>query len=713
MEVNKLLFDTIKQQKFNDFMNILKNDVTIDVNIRDSSNTYLIQYAIMYNNIDIINILLNMNCKVDFIDIEGHTILYNPIKYGYNNIIKTLLDNDNVLGIPLVDIVDKFGSLPIHYTIQFDNLDAFNIILEKSRYLNKLDDKGYSPLHLAIKKKNYQMIKTLVNNDNVNVNITTHIGESPLHLACNYEDVSIIEILLTIKPNNRFKINLNIVDNEFQITPLMYVVTLNNKDIVKILLSNGANTDIQDALGNTALHLAINENNVEIANLLIAKMSQLNLLDINGMSPFHLLIYIHKDVAKIQKYNVDQLITNTNLNIQDMDGNTIWHIFAKTGLWYPFTNLLKYKKNNLFIKNSNNETPFDILKKTKYFNEVINIIIDSYYNLLLLKKHEYITPWENNCANKTFDVNECKKYIKTNILNNNVSVPMKKSSYCEIEISEGSKTIFTTFTGVPIDILAGLSLLNRNNKNMVSTLNNNNLIVNDDLQKYYANLGIIKNNVDFLNFEIIWLFQDIFYPIGLKELLNQFKSSDKRFFIIPLGIELDSGAHANIIIIDKEFNSIERFEPNGSDVPPNFNYNANLLDNTLYIYFKEHFPNFIYLKPTDFLPKIGFQSLENVEYYKTRKLGDPGGFCAVWCIWYANNRIKYKEINPKKLVSLLINKIKYNNFSFKNIVRNFSKEITDYRDGILIMIDMDINHYLNNQYNLDDLKRIEQLIKNN
>ena len=711
MEVNKKLFDIIKQQKFDDILDILNNDSTIDINIRDTNNTYLIQYAIMYNNIPIINKLLEINCKIDFIDTDGYSILYLPIKYNYNEIIDLLFNNDNVIGIPLYDIVDKYGSLPLHYAIQFENIYAFNLILSQSLYLNKLDNKGFSPLHLAVKKKNYKMIQTLVKNDNVNINITNNIGETSLHLACNYEDIEIIKILLYDGSKNSFKIDLNIKDDEFQITPLMYVVTLNNKEIVNLLLKFGANTEIQDALGNTALHSAINEDNVEIANLLIVKTNNFNLLDINGMTALHLLIYINNDINKIQKYNIDQMINNTNLNIQDMNGNTIWHLFANNGLWYPFKNFLKYKKNNIFIKNFNNITPFNLLKDTKNFQDVIDIIVESYYNLLLIKKHEYVTNWENDCAKKILDVPICKKYIYDNIIKHNISVPMKKSSYCDIEISEGQKTLFTTFTGVPIDILFGTHLIHINNKNLTSTLKNNNLIINDDLQKYYTNMGIIKNNVDFLNFEIIWLYQNIFYPNGFKEMLEQFKTQSFRFFVIPLGIEIDIGAHANIIIIDKQYKTVERFEPNGSDVPPNFNYNANLLDNILQMYFRSFFPTFIYLKPSDFLPKIGFQSLENVDYYKTKKLGDPGGFCAVWCLWYANNRIKYYDIKPKKLVMLLINKIKYNNLSFKNIIRNFSKEITDHRDSILMQFNLDINNYLNNQYDLDDLRKIENLIK--
>jgi ankyrin repeat protein len=714
MEINKLVFELIKQQKFTDIISILNDEQNIDVNIRDTSNTYLIQYAILYNNKDIIIKLLTLNCKLDFIDSDGYTILYTSIKYGYNNILKILLENENVIGIPLVDIVDKFGALPIHYAINYDNNEALDLIIKYNTQYNKLDNKGFSPLHYAIKKKNYIAIEKLLKSPTLNINLQTNIGETSLHIACNYEDIKSVKLLLE-KNRPGSKINIDIIDNEYQITPLMYVVTLNNIVLTTLLLDNGASPEIQDASGNTSLHLAINENNIEISNILILKFNNFNLLDINSMTPLHVLIVNSgNDLNKIQKYNISKLLENTNLNIQDINGNTIWHLFAKSGLWYIFRNILVNKKNNLFIKNAENITPYDILKTSKYFNSLLDTIIHSYYNLLITKKSEYKLDWENNCSYKITDQMICKEKIKENIIKNNISVPMKKISYCNVDINEGNKILFTTFIGVPIDILSGLLLL-YDNKEVMTTLNNDNIIENIELHNYYLKLGILKNNADFLNFEIIWLYQDIFYPAKLDILFTNFLNNNNyNFFIIPLGIELDIGAHANILIYDKKKNILERFEPNGSDPPPNFNYNALLLDNIIYNYFKnilhKNKIKFSYLTPKDYLPKIGFQTLENIDFYKTRKLGDPGGFCATWCLWYAQNRIKYYDIHPKNLVDILIKKIKYNNLSFKNIIRNFSKSITDFRDNLLSKVNMDINEYINNQYDDKHLIQLQKII---
>ena len=116
------------------------------------------------------------------------------------------------------------------------------------------------------------------------------------------------------------------------------------------------------------------------------------------------------------------------------------------------------------------------------------------------------------------------------------------------------------------------------------------------------------------------------------------------------------------------------------------------------------------------LPKIGFQTLELLEHSKNKQIGDPGGFCAVWCIWYVYNRIKFKEIKNTKLANKLIQKITINNISFKSIIRNFSKEIIFIRDQLLLKSELNINLWINNSYEyekyLDLINNITNYINN-
>jgi len=716
METNIQVFELIKNKEFDNIIKLLQQDGIIDVNLRDNNNVYIIQYAIMYNSVELIKTLINKNCKIDFIDDEGHSILYIPIKFNYINILRLLLNNTNVIGIPLIDISDKTGNLPIHYSIYFGNKDAFDVLIENVSQYNKLNDDGYSALHLSVIKKNYYALEKLMEIDSVNINTQNMIGETALHLACNYEDEKAIEILI----NSNKPIDVDIIDSEDQITPLMYIVTLNNIKITKKILSKNPKINIQNANGNTALHIAIIENNYVIANILCTKNNNYNLTNINGMTALHLLLYetlnmsdeLDVILSRLNKYNIDLLFNKTKLNMQDNDGNTVWHLLANNDLWLYYKNIFRTTKNNIFIKNSQNITPFDIIKKGKNFDTYLDIIIDSYYYTLINNKIEYISDWENKCSLKKQDMNKCKENIKKNILENSRSVPEKKTSYCMVEFDKDIDTLFTTFTGSSIDIICGLKMLHEKYK-IVSSLNNKNLIDNEELNKYYLQMGIRKNTFDFLNFEIQWLYQNIFFPDNFETVINLFiKNKNIKYLVIPIGIELENGAHANILIYDKSSNVLERFEPNGSDEPPKFNYNGLLLDTLLKKYFLKYFKNMEYITPKMFLPKIGFQAFENIESIKNKKIGDPGGFCAAWCLWYAYYRLKYQNVEQSKLVSQLITHIKYNNYTFKTIIRNFSKNLNIYRDNILSQVNIDVNQWLNNQYDLNVLKSLQKIIIN-
>lgn len=715
MEINETIFKLIKEHKFDKAIEIITNE-KIDVNIQDKNNIYMIQYAIIFNNIELIKILIVNNCKLDFIDSEGYSILYIPIKFGYNEIIDILIKNIDIVGIPIIDIIDKYGNTALHYCILYNNIDAFIKIIDITTTENVLNNKGYSILHYAIKKKLIKIVNILLNNANVDINLTTSIGESALHIACNYESTEIIKMLLT---SNK-QINIDMQDYEHHITPLMYLISLHNIKLIKLLLSYNADIHKQNIYGNTALHLAIIEDNIEIVNVLIPYYTEYNLINIDGMTVLHLLFeHINSNLPKgsvplgasqiLTKYTIDNLIEKTNLNLQSTNGNTLLYLIIQSDIFLCYKHLFKHKKLNIFIKNEKGETPYDVIKKENY-EEIINIVIESYYNILKNNKYEYINEWEHECVKNILSKKECYEKIRNNIINNKISIPLNKRVYCSIEVNKNVVS-YTTFLGVSIDIISGLLLLHETNL-IMSTLNTMNLITNSNLNKYYQQIGIQKNNLDFLNFEIIWLYQILFLPTDFECIFTSFLNSEKNFFIIPIGIELDTNSHSNILIYDKNKNTLERFEPYGFDMPPNFNYNAQLLDITIQQTFNKLCPakHMTYITPNMFLPKIGFQSYENIDYLKTKKIGDPGGFCSVWCLWYVKQRLLNVELSPAELVKVLITNIKFNNYSFKHIIRNYSKNITDYRDNLLSVINIDINDFINNQYDINKINALQSHI---
>ena len=717
MDISNDLFKLLKQHKWNEFKDIINKQEDLDLNIRDKSNNYLIQYAILYNKIEIVELLIKKGAKLDIIDSDGRIILFYPIKFNYNDILTLLLKYDkDTIGISLLELADKNNYYPIHYTILFNNFEALKIILSFNTNINQPTDDGNTSLHLAITTKNRFIINYILDKK-PDINYQTNQGETALHIACNFRLIDIIIKLLELGSD------VNIQDFENQITPLMYSVILDDINIFNLLLEK-SDMDIQDINGNNVLHYAISEKNLLFIDPIVEKIQDINTTNLLSKTPLHLLLdNLPNDNSK---FNLVNIIKKSDLNIQDNNGNSSFLLLVKLNLWKKLYDVLKTKKLNAYLKNHDDKSTFDFLEKS---DEFLNLLVEAYIHILKSIKIEFKNDIDNLCKsniskekydklNLNLDIDEslldkknvCNSIIKQMIVKNKNSIPIKLKSYC-LDLDYSNNVNFITYTGVTLDVLFGLIYINNSDVNTSLTINFKD---NQELKSHYENTdGRNISQDELLNFEIIWTGTRIFYPTIMDEILK----TNKRFIIIPIGIELSTGSHANMLIIDKETNEIERFEPNGGSFPFKFNYNPELLDSLLKDYFNNKIPNIKYFEPNDFLPKIGFQFLEAFDFLKNKKIGDPGGFCASWSSWWAFMRTKYPNIDRKVLVIKLIRKIKELNIPFKNLIRNFSKKIIDIRDEILTEANLDINDWINGNYTNAQIDNfillIQQKIKSN
>src|SRR5579885_2115996 len=210
MEQNRILFDLIKENKFDDFKEHIEKEEFIDINLRDETGNYLITYAIIKNNIEIVKLLLIKGARIDITDQEGKSLLYLPIKFSYNNLINLIIEYDkHNIGISINDFKDLFNNIPLHYAIFFKNIHAIDLLLDSNSNPNIPDQNGNTSLHLAIYSKNYEICQKIINRD-VNINAKTPIGETALHIACNFQLESIVHLLV----ENGIDLNAQDYNNE-------------------------------------------------------------------------------------------------------------------------------------------------------------------------------------------------------------------------------------------------------------------------------------------------------------------------------------------------------------------------------------------------------------------------------------------------------------------------------------------------------------------
>jgi ankyrin repeat protein len=712
--MDQTLFNLIKSHQYDKLISLIKNDDKIDLNIIDETDTYLVQYAILFRQKDLLALMITRNCKLDILDTEGKSIFYVPIKFGYIEIVKLLITFSNVvIGIPLLELQDDKLNIPLHYAIMFNKYEIINEMLDAYNNINFKDINGNTALHLLVKKitkENFDLLKKLLLKK-ISINHTNNYGQNALHIAVENNNIEVAKILL----DNGININVQTINDH--LTPLLIATIHNNIQMCELLINYEPNFDNQDIYGNSVLCHAILNKSKQMINLYYSK-TNVNLVNISGQIAVNLFFDNDYDLNNLNEFYFDKILEMSTLNIQNNQGKTTWHYLTDYDVWENYYDILIIKRNKIFIQDLDGITPYLIIKK-KYSNKMskfIDLIANSFYNNVKItenknrskqsQKDEFDFIFKDTKTNAIIQ-------IKNIIENKHISVPDEKKSYCINEESyENIK--FSSYVGISLDIICGLIYI-KNKFNNVETSLTTNFILNDVLDDYYKNNGIQRAKYsDFLNFEIIWSFHKLFMPTILKDQISNFMlDTTKRFLIIPVGIELSSGAHANILLYDKETHELERFEPYGKDYPPGFNYNPKSLDLALKNFFSNFFVSLKYFSPSDYETKIGLQLLDSYEYQKEKNIGDPGGFCAAWSLWYVEMRLNNINISRTELINKLINHIRMKQIPFRTIIRNFTKNIMDIRDKILLAGELDINKWLNDNFTEEQWNKIINEINKN
>jgi ankyrin repeat protein len=197
---------------------------------------------------------------------------------------------------------------------------------------------------------------------------------------------------------------------------------------------------------------------------MIESLSEAKKSDIDGNTILHLLLK-----NNLNNYFPDILI-NSSLLIQNNEGDTVLHYLCPNE-WKKYESILEKQKLSIYLKNKKNHTPYSIIvntKNKKLLDEFIDMVTKSYYNQLIKNTtRKYVTDWETNCSLQKIKMNEC--YIKINEnIKNGISFPQKKKNYC-IDISKKmiSKSVYT---GITLDIISGLIILNEINKEKTQTI---------------------------------------------------------------------------------------------------------------------------------------------------------------------------------------------------------------------------------------------------
>ncbi|KAK3534710.1 hypothetical protein QTP86_023793 [Hemibagrus guttatus] len=239
---------------------------------------------------------------------------------------------------------NKLGLFPIHAAAFAGAKRSMEIVLQKGedlgvpieRHINYVDKSISSPLHLAVRGGNLEVIKLCIAHG-AKIDQQQCDKSTALHLACTQGATEAVKLML--QAYERVCDIINITDGAFQ-TPLHKAAIFDHYELVEYLISQGADIDFTDCKGHSPLLLATNCGAWRSVNLLLSHGADLMVKDKAGCNFLHLAILQPRGLKNLpaevlQHENVREL-----LNDEDSEGCTPLHYACRLGIPDSVKNML-------------------------------------------------------------------------------------------------------------------------------------------------------------------------------------------------------------------------------------------------------------------------------------------------------------------------------------------------------------------------------------
>ncbi|KAK3739735.1 hypothetical protein QZH41_016183 [Actinostola sp. cb2023] len=212
-------------------------------------------------------------------------------------------DGDTALHLAVINcqFAAVEGLVSVMKSLQGDFINIFN-------YLRQ------TPLHLASITKQPLAAECLLRG-NANASLCDRHGNTPVHTACSHGDVGCLRVLLDRRLRKETEFPEIHWQNYDGYTPLHLAVIKGNREIIKMLISVGANVETKDGTcGRTPLHLAIEHNNLAIAGFLILEAKcDVDSYTYDDNTPLHLAagLGLEGQTALLVAAGADTMATNS------------------------------------------------------------------------------------------------------------------------------------------------------------------------------------------------------------------------------------------------------------------------------------------------------------------------------------------------------------------------------------------------------------------
>lgn len=182
-----------------------------------------------------------------------------------------------LLGTPFITVSAQTNAQILDFAkaAKFDDAKEVKLLINQGLSPNTVDSNGNPMLVLAIKDRSYAVIDVLLAAKDMDVDLSNKQGETPLMYAAINGDLPLVKTLVL---KNKAQLD------HISWTPLHYACAKGHLEVAQFLLSNGAMVDSLSLGGTTPLMMAVQSGNEYLVKLLLDKGANLQLRNEAGLT---------------------------------------------------------------------------------------------------------------------------------------------------------------------------------------------------------------------------------------------------------------------------------------------------------------------------------------------------------------------------------------------------------------------------------------------
>ncbi|XP_031619747.1 serine/threonine-protein phosphatase 6 regulatory ankyrin repeat subunit B-like isoform X2 [Contarinia nasturtii] len=376
-DLDRQLFNAIREDK----IVLAKKLIEIEANVsaEDKDKQTPLHLASDKGWMDVAELLINRGANVNSEDKNKETPLHVAVGNGMKDTVELLIKYG-----ANINAEDKDKQTPLHEAVRKDRIDLVKLFINHGANINAEDNDKRTPLHEAAQNYGIKMTTFLIShganisaedkdkktplhecaasifgrknstelliNRGANMNAEDKDKQTPLHVAAKWDRKKMAELLINWTENED-KLNNETNINAEQLA-LFVAVENAHKEMVKLLISRGANINAEDKDKQTPLHVAARMGNKKVAELLISHGANINAEDKDKETP------ISKATKNGQKEMAELLINHgaNIINAIDKDEQTPLHVDAQSG-WKSVVEFLINLVVNINTEHQDKRTP--------------------------------------------------------------------------------------------------------------------------------------------------------------------------------------------------------------------------------------------------------------------------------------------------------------------------------------------------------------------